>query len=127
GDGFLYAGSSGLSVRVPAKYQSVLDPASYEVWTCAGKDGVLRKADGTPDYAWRKDGRLVESGKESEWVKAGKLKPEECRMLPVDADSGERVTLHVGTVRWNEHRQKWVLIVTQSGGKPSYLGEIWYS
>ncbi len=127
GDGFLYAGSNALSVRVPATLKAVLDPASYEAWTCVGRDGVIRKTDGSADYAWHKDGRPLESMKEAEWVKDGKLRVEDCRMCPIDANTGERLTLHVGTVRWNEHHQKWVLIATQFYGKPSSLGEIYYS
>ena len=127
GDGFVYMGVAGLSVRVPATLKGVLDPASYEAWTCVVDDGVRRGATGAADYAWRKDGRPLESGKEAEWLKSGKLRAEDCRMLPADAKSGDRVTLHVGTVRWNEHRQRWVLIAVQQSGKSSYLGELWYS
>ena len=39
----------------------------------------------------------------------------------------DRIQLHNGTVRWNEYRRKWVLIACQVMGKPSFLGEIWYS
>jgi hypothetical protein len=126
-DGFLYMGSAGLSVRVPARLRDVLDPAKYEAWTCAGKDGPSRRADGTLDFAWRKDARPIESTKEAEWLKVGKIRAEECRMLPIDVKSGERVTLHVGTVRWNAHRQRWVMIAGQYSGKASMLGEVWYA
>jgi len=126
-DGYLYAGSTALSIRVPATLKAVLDPASYEAWTCVSKDGVQHKPDGSADYTWRKDGQPLESIKEAEWVKSGKLKMEDCRMRPVDVATGEHITLHVGTVRWNEHRQKWLLIATQYFGKPSSLGEIYYS
>ena len=39
----------------------------------------------------------------------------------------DRVVLHRGSVRWNDHRRRWVLVAGQIGGKPSYLGEVWYA
>jgi hypothetical protein len=61
-------------------------------------------------------------------VKAGKLKPEQARFYPADAAApGERVRLHSGTVRWNKHRQRWVMLAGEAGGKSSYLGEVWYA
>src|SRR5690606_25196675 len=43
-----------------------------------------------------------------------------------DAESGEAVTLHGGSVAWNEYRGKWTMIAVQQGGT-SFLGEVWYS
>lgn len=126
-DGYLYMGVAGVSVRVPAKLKDVLDRSKYEAWTCASGKEPQRRGDGTLDYAWRKDADPVEPGREAAWLKEKKIKPEECRIQPVDVKSGERITLHVGTVRWNAHRQRWVLIVGQYGGKSSFLGEVWYS
>jgi hypothetical protein len=39
----------------------------------------------------------------------------------------ERVVLHSGTVRFNAHRERWVLLAGQVGGKASLLGEVWYA
>ena len=61
-------------------------------------------------------------------MNAGTLKPEHARFLPADAAApAERVTLHSGSVRWNAHRNCWVLLAGQIGGKPSFLGEVWYA
>jgi hypothetical protein len=149
---YLYFGEASLSVRVPARLRDVQDPASYEAWTCAtsggGRDAgerkpakglarlfssaasefvPRRKADGSLDYAWRKDAPPIESPKETEWLRRKLIKPEECRVTPVDVATKERVTLHAGTVRWNEYRKRWVLVAVQSFGKPSFLGEVWYA
>jgi len=48
------------------------------------------------------------------------------RLLPVDTESGQRIQMHRGTVRWNRHRDRWILVANQEGGS-SYLGEVWYS
>lgn len=45
----------------------------------------------------------------------------------VDPDTGEGVKPHRGSIAWNEYRQRWVMIFGESGGGPSYLGEIWYA
>ena len=42
-------------------------------------------------------------------------------------DAKERVRLHSGSVRWNEHRKRWVMVAGQLGGKSSLLGEVWYA
>ena len=41
-------------------------------------------------------------------------------------ETGEMVFIHTGTVSWNAHRQRWILIGVQQFGS-SVLGEIWYS
>jgi hypothetical protein len=35
--------------------------------------------------------------------------------------------LHSGTVRWNEFRQKWIIIAGRIYGEESVLGEVWYA
>jgi hypothetical protein len=37
------------------------------------------------------------------------------------------VKAHRGSIAWNAFRKRWITIYTQSGGKPSALGEIWYA
>ena len=127
GTDYIYFGEAGLCIRVPARMKDVLDPASYEAWTCAGKIVPRRSPDGTLDFAWRKDAAPVESQDEARWLKLGAIKPEECRVTPEDVATKQRVTLHEGSVCWNESRKRWVLIAVQHGGKPSFLGEVWYA
>ena len=101
--------------------------SSYEAWTCAGKDGPRRRADGTLDFVWRKDAPPIESPEEATWLRRGLIKLEECRVTPVDIATNARITLHEGSVCWNPYRQRWVLIAVQQGGKSSFLGEVWYA
>ncbi len=125
---YLYFGDVGLHVRVPARLPALLRTESYEAWTCADAAGAPRRRDdGALDYAWRKDVAPMESPKERRWLKQALIKAEECRVSPAEAATGERVTLHRGSVRWNEYRKRWVLIAVQEGGKSSYLGEVWYA
>jgi hypothetical protein len=46
---------------------------------------------------------------------------------PRAADDGSEVKPHRGSVAWNPFRKRWVAIFTQTRGKPSPFGEIWYA
>lgn len=134
GKAWLLSGNPALNVRVPAVFEDVLDPAKYEAFTCAkaargGKpDEPELGADGAPVWRWRADVPPVDSATEFRWVKAGTVAAKHARLCPADAaNPADRVQLHNGTVRWNEHRRRWVLLAGQSGGKSSYLGEVWYA
>jgi hypothetical protein len=123
-------GSPAPNVRVPATLKDVLDPSRYEVFTCAQAGAAAPEVggDGKPRWRWQKELPPVGSKAEYDWVKAGKLKPEHARFCPADAAApGERVLLHSGSVRWNAHRNRWVLLAGQIGGKQSMLGEVWYA
>jgi len=45
----------------------------------------------------------------------------------VMSSEGEEIIPHRGAIAWSESRQRWVSVFTQHFGKPSMLGEIWYS
>ena len=51
----------------------------------------------------------------------------EARMQVAEAQTGKPVLLHAGSVHWNKHRERWVMIAVQEGGGDSYLGEVWYA
>jgi hypothetical protein len=34
---------------------------------------------------------------------------------------------HAGSIAWNEFRGRWVTVFHEAGGKPSFLGEVWYA
>ncbi len=126
-EGWLFFGSPTPNVRVRPTLKDVLDPERYEAFTAASPTGPDLDADGKPRWRWQKDLPPTDSKTEQAWVKSGKLKPEHARFCPADAAApAERIVLHSGTVRWNAHRKRWVLVAGQIGGK-SLLGEVWYS
>lgn len=129
GTRWLLFGSPNPNVRVPATLNDVLDPARYEAFTCANADGTPKPGpDGRPVWRWQKELPPTDSKTEHEWIKAGKLRPEHARFCPADAASpADRVVLHSGSVRWNAHRRRWILLAGQIGGKSSLLGEVWYA
>ncbi|MFB3788587.1 MAG: hypothetical protein ACE15F_19695 [bacterium] len=121
--------------RVRADLNLLADPNAYEAFTCLapgetyrGQDSVVeRDAQGRPVYAWKKNTDPTDVKEEQELVKHGLIKPDEARFLPRDAESGEPVAIHSGSVYWNAYRNRWILIGVQMGGKTSFLGEVWYS
>jgi hypothetical protein len=134
GKRWLLFGSPTPNVRVPATLKDVLDPGQYEAFTCAktiraGKPAEPDIAvDGQPVWRWQKQLPPVGSATEAKWVADGRIKPEHARFCPTDAvSSADRIVLHSGSVRWNPHRQRWVLVAGQIYGKPSMLGEVWYA
>lgn len=46
---------------------------------------------------------------------------------PLSAEDGSSVKPHRGSIVWNAFRKRWIAIFTQTFGKPSAFGEIWYS
>jgi hypothetical protein len=54
------------------------------------------------------------------------LKTSEIAFQLRDCDSGEPIIAHRGSMAWNEYRQRWIMIASQSMGT-SLLGEIWYA
>ncbi|MBM4015478.1 MAG: hypothetical protein FJ293_11010 [Planctomycetes bacterium] len=138
----------------PARYEAFTCEAIGADGRGAGRPEL--DASGAPRWRWQKELAPLDSKGEFEWLAKGALPPDHARFAPRDAakrpsqdppakdprsedptskDSpshsdtteAERVQLHSGSVRWNEWRQRFVLIACQIGGAPSFLGEIWYA
>lgn len=132
GQKWLLMGSPNPNVRVRAELEFVVDPQQYEAWTCRAvpasgdADGPSRREDGSIDWRWQKQLPPVDSQQEAKWLADEKLRSDECRFLPADAEQPkDRVTLHNGSVRWNAYRQRWLLVAGQVFGRASMLGEVW--
>lgn len=129
---WIYCGIPLLHVRVPARYEALLQPESYEAFTCLppgghpDKSSPLAGPDG-PIWSWRKDAPPVGPAQEARWMKLGVLDPKHSRFSPVDPATSRRPLLHAGTVRWNSWRKRWVVIATELGGSSSHLGEVWFT
>ncbi|MDP6637157.1 MAG: hypothetical protein QGG42_19835 [Phycisphaerae bacterium] len=121
-------------VRAPATLTAVGDSKKYEAFTClvpgsryaGGKSKVHRDAAGKVVWAWKADTDPIAQAREKQMISAGLLKVAEARFQLRDADGAE-VRLHRGSIRWNAHLKRWILIGCQAGGSSSYLGEIWFA
>lgn len=124
-----------VATRVKAELKCVLDPGCYEAFTCRKSGGRSQKGDSRLDrtaeghlrYAWKSDADPLSADEERELIQAGKIRPDEARYQPRDVDTRKPVEMHLGSIRWNAFRKKWILIAVEKGGGPSFLGEVWYS
>lgn len=123
------------TVRVPATVVGITDRAAYQAWSCLTGENVdkqpvpQRTAAGRLDYGWRARPPVTQQ-MERRWLQSGLITADEVRYLPQDAEQNGRVVFHAGTVRFNPHRGRWILLGNEQATRndaESYLGEVYYS
>jgi len=122
-------------VRVKADLPSVKNPSAYEAFTCLAAENRYDKAapkldrdrDGRLVWSWKTNTDLVGEKRQTELIDRGKITPEEGWFRMRDVETSEPVHFHFGSVCFNEYRRRWIMIAVESHGKPSNLGEVWYS
>lgn len=118
-------------VRVEANWDAMLDLKRYEAWTPVRRGGsksdLERDADGHLVYDWKPDTPVLSPADYNALIQQGTISDDEAFVRTVDAETGDAIQLHGGTVNWNDYRRKWVMIAVQIFGKPSLLGEVWYA
>lgn len=118
--------------RVRAKVDAFCDPHQYEAYTClvpgeaSDAPKVVRDSAGHPEYAWRRNGLPLEATLASELIDRGTLPRSDVAFQLYDRATGKPLQAHSGSLNWNEHRRKWIMIVEEFGGT-SFLGEIWFA
>lgn len=105
------------TTRVAARLQSVLDAEAYEALAF---DTTSRS------WRWQKEAGPVTQESELEMIRDGLLPREQARLQLCDS-SGKNIFAHGGTTQWNAHRQRWVTVFLQKGGRESLIGEVWYA
>lgn len=131
---YVYFANPYPTIRVPARWDAIMDPAAYEGFTCLAPGSRLdtddptidRGADGEVVWDWKADTPPVNVVEQRELVTAGHLSEEERYHTTFDANSGEKITLWGGSVRWNEYTSSWIMLAHELGGDPSFLGEVWF-
>jgi hypothetical protein len=119
--------------RVPATAEAMAEIARYEGYTClkpgtTAKDGqVDRDAAGRIRYGWKAQTAPLSLADQEALEKSGALRPGEGLHVLRDVDTGKAIRAHGGTVHWNAHRRRWVMIVVEMFGSASVLGEVWYA
>ena len=61
------------------------------------------------------------------WQDPGTWEPIEAPASVTAAKTGEKVKPHTGCIGFHPWRKRWVAVFSQSEGKPSPLGELWYA
>lgn len=122
-------------MRVLADYQHVIDPTTYETYTCLAPGAKYEKENTKLDrneagalvYGWKANTASLDSGQERVLLEAKKLLPREAIRQLQDVQTGEMVDDRGGSVHWNPYKNRWVRIFGQANGSTSHLGEIWYA
>lgn len=122
-------------LRVEARLEAIKTTAAYEGFTCLApgaryaKGGARldRDSSGKLIWAWKKNTPPLTQEQHAELVKTSQIKPDEKWYDLKDVQTKATVNIQNGSIAWNPFKKKWILIVSQLGGKSSMLGEIWYS
>ncbi|MFN3152571.1 hypothetical protein [Bremerella sp.] len=134
GQEYIYFATPYPILRVPAKWDAVFDPTQYEAWTCLEEGAdfdrrnprLARDSQGKLDYAWRKDTDLVDAQRQRQLEQSGHIQPGEGWIQTTDVDKGRKITLHRGSVRWNDYLDCWVMVANEIFGEESNLGEVYF-
>lgn len=119
--------------RVRARWEDLADITRHEAFTCLETGSRLKDAkidrgpDGRARYAWRVNTPPVGPSEQAKLLREGKLKDDEALIGFRDVETSKTILAHGGTVHWNAYRKRWVAIVLEAFGGPSFLGEIWYA
>ncbi len=117
-------------IRVPADPDKLADLLNYECFTClrpgssVEEPGLDRDADGALRWAWKRDAPPLIPRVQEDLIKSGRMDLREARFRLHDIQTGKPVIVHGGSVYWNAHRRRWVMIASEIFGT-SMLGEIW--
>ena len=123
------------NLRVRAEFDAIIDYTQYESFTCLmpgtvfdGKNTVVeRDEDGNLVWDWKLNTPPLTQEQEKELIRLGIIRKDDPHYYQVkDVDSGEEVQITSSSVKWNEYKQKYVMIGQEIHGSTSLLGEIWY-
>lgn len=135
----------GARMRVPARWEAVIDANQYEVLTALAPEDRGRKTEDRgqrPGYRSPPSSVVRPPSYEPRWAAFGDvlaalgtgktavieaLEAEAKDLRVYDVTSGREIIPHNGTVYFNAHRQRGIGIFTQLYGVSSALGEIWYA
>lgn len=129
---YLYFADAYPLLRVPATLQKVQDLSNYEVFTClragsrAAEPELDRDAQGRLHYAWRSATVPWSQDLQKKLEKKGRIQAGEGLHQLREADTGQPITTHRGSVYWNAYRGRWAMLTVESHGT-SELGEVWYA
>lgn len=107
--------------RVKADVESVADPQKYE---------LLQWDEASSAWVWRAGMKPTTQEDEEALIASGKMPADQARFRVTDVASGAAIRLHTASIKWNEHRKRFVMMalqVTTDKSAPSLLGEMWYA
>ena len=130
---YIYFAMPYPTVRVKADYESYINPAEYEFFSCLKDGGAYSKNDPALDrdggkliWKWRKNTAPITLARQKELLDAGGIKASEAWFKLSDAGSGKSIYGSSGTIQFNAYRKRWIMLLNERLGT-SMLGEVWYS
>ncbi|MBN2269806.1 MAG: hypothetical protein JXN61_04280 [Sedimentisphaerales bacterium] len=130
GEKYYYFGTQfplAVRMRVRALWDDVIDPNRYEVLTSLeASDDRPKQTNGA--CRWLRADALGGCGRTGSMTAIiGALKREKAKTQLYDIKSGKSITPHGGSVYYNAHHRRWIMIFVQHFGDSSMLGEVWYA
>ena len=131
---YFYYPSDSRFARVRANYRAVLDRGEYEAFTCLKEgqrfDAAKCVLDALPggrlQFSWKRNTAATGVREMDALIKEKRIEAKDAWFRMLDAETGKPVLYHGGSIYWNEHRKRWVMIFGELFGT-SLLGEIWYA
>jgi hypothetical protein len=149
---YLYFARPFPLVRVPANPDDLVNLDRYETFSCLAEGSRLdgrrpaetkldRDPAGRLRWGWKRNTPAAGPGLQRQLITAGLIRRDEALTLLRDADTSKEVVAHSGSVYFNAHRRRWVMIAVESGslrtgpdksgslrtGGTSLLGEVWFA
>jgi hypothetical protein len=122
-----------MDVRSPDDAASVRDLATYEAFTplrpgrpSDASDALERDASGELVWGWKRAAAPLSRETWQALLARGSIRERELPYRLLDVESGATVVPHRGSIHWNAHRRRWIMIRSELGGAQSFLGEVYY-
>lgn len=134
GQEYIYFAEDYPNVRVKADWNSVTDLTQWEAYTPlqantrynAAAPPLETDGDGNVVFGWKKNTDPLTAAMVNSLVQQGHLDRADSPFRLQDHATGRAIQLHRASVHWNDYRQNFVMIGTESFGA-SFLGEVWFS
>ena len=134
GQDYIYFAEDYPNVRVKADWNSVTDLTQWEAYTPlqpntrfnAASPPLETDGNGNVVFSWKKNADPLTATMVNSLVQQGHLDRADSPFRLEDHVTGRDIQLHRASVHWNDYRQNFVMIGTESFGD-SFLGEVWFS
>lgn len=134
GQEYVYFSLTYPNVRVRADWQHVTNISMWEAYTPlrentrydSANPPLERDESGNVVFGWKRGADPLSYEMLEDLVQQGHMTRNELPFRLKDHETGEPVRLHRSSVHWNDFRQAWIMVGTESWGD-SLLGEVWFS
>jgi hypothetical protein len=107
-----YFATPWCTVRVPATYEDIRSPASYD---------ALHYDPKVKRHIWQKAKPPLTAQQEAAMVEEGTLWSGRAKLKAVEARTGRVVELRSGSVQWNAFRQRYIMLAADENWAVHYL------